>query len=80
MAIDTGKKSFMFYVYPDEDQKNILSYLESDDATAKSSFTLERISTAYNPFKKSTEAVRVSSKNKQVAAITWNSTNGTEES
>ncbi|KAF5234786.1 hypothetical protein FANTH_11975 [Fusarium anthophilum] len=66
VAIDTGKKSLMFYVYPDEDGKNILSYLESDDASAKGSFTLERISTVYNPFKKSAEAVRVSAKNKQV--------------
>ncbi|RKK44505.1 hypothetical protein BFJ67_g9093 [Fusarium oxysporum f. sp. cepae] len=40
VAIDTGKKSLMFYVYPNADNNNILSYLESPNDKGTGDFAV----------------------------------------
>ncbi|EWZ99528.1 hypothetical protein AU210_006935 [Fusarium oxysporum f. sp. radicis-cucumerinum] len=66
VAIDTGKKSLMFYVYPNADNNNILSYLESPNDKGTGDFAVRRIQVVHNPFRDNEENIYVSPNNKQV--------------
>ncbi|KAJ4044308.1 hypothetical protein NW756_004640 [Fusarium oxysporum] len=67
VAIDTSKNSLLFYVYPNPDGHNILSYLESPDDEGNGDFSVHRIQLAKNPFNKNQEEnIYVSPSNKQV--------------
>ncbi|KAF5705053.1 hypothetical protein FGLOB1_8193 [Fusarium globosum] len=52
LSIDTGKKSLMFYVYPEEDSNNILSYLGSPNDKTQNDWHLygQEISERPKPF------------------------------
>ncbi|KAF5577659.1 hypothetical protein FPCIR_11985 [Fusarium pseudocircinatum] len=79
VAVDTTERSLLFYVYPNSDQNNILSYLQSPDDEGTGEFTRHRIQVVRNPFKGDQEEnIYVSPNNKQVAAITWKGSEGTE--
>ncbi|KAL5627038.1 hypothetical protein ACKRZS_013882 [Fusarium odoratissimum] len=79
VAIDTGKKSLLFYVYADRNGNNILSYLESPDQYGNGNFSVNRIAIAKNPFRNNEEeSIVVSPNNKQVAAVTWTGPQGIE--
>ncbi|KAL3593345.1 hypothetical protein FPOAC2_07641 [Fusarium poae] len=71
VAIDTTKKSVLFYVAPDQNNDNRLSYLESPNAKGTGNYTVEKIDRASIPGTKKYENILVSEKNKQVAAVTW---------
>ncbi|KAG5801637.1 hypothetical protein H9Q74_012945 [Fusarium xylarioides] len=77
VAIDTSKKSLLFYVYTDKFDTNRLSYLESSDEFAKGIFKVNKIKTVRNDDDPSEDIV-VSSQNKQVAAVTWVGPEGIE--
>ncbi|KLO89478.1 uncharacterized protein LW93_1537 [Fusarium fujikuroi] len=81
VAIDTGKKSFLFYVVPSS-KGNQLVYLESPDDTGTGDYTRHVIRKAYDPIAKEEQdrykEIYVSNENKQVAAITWLGPKGVE--
>lgn len=69
VAVDSGNKSYLFYVNPDKN----LSYLESPDDSGSGDYKRKRIQIGEDD-------IRVSDKTQQVAAITWNQNDaGTKE-
>ncbi|KAM0206394.1 hypothetical protein ACHAPA_009564 [Fusarium lateritium] len=70
VAIDTGSRSLLFYVTPDAEGRNRLSFLESPDDTGTGDYKTRKILTAMDK-DENAENILVSAKNKQVAAITW---------
>ncbi|KAG7419244.1 hypothetical protein Forpe1208_v003326 [Fusarium oxysporum f. sp. rapae] len=82
VAIDTGERSLLFYVAPDENGSNQLSYLESPDQYGVGNYKVVKIGHAEdkNPENdnKRMRPIIVSGKNKQVAAITWKGSEGIE--
>ncbi|EWY97526.1 hypothetical protein FOYG_02357 [Fusarium oxysporum NRRL 32931] len=82
VAIDTGEKSLLFYVSTNRNGDNQLSYLESIDSSATGDYKIVRITKAKDREAKDDEedtpSIVVSSKNKQVAAVTWKSVDGIE--
>ncbi|KAJ4319847.1 hypothetical protein N0V84_006128 [Fusarium piperis] len=71
VAIDTGSKSLLFYVTADGNSHNRLSYLESPDDSGTGDYRTKKILTALDKNDDAQDII-VSSKNKQVAAVTWN--------
>ncbi|KAF5530339.1 hypothetical protein FMEXI_13627 [Fusarium mexicanum] len=79
VAINTGKKNLLFYVYANKDGDNELSYLESPNEHGNGNFVMKKIKAARNPFKNDEdEVIVVSPNNKQVAAVTWVGPQGIE--
>ncbi|KAF5673945.1 hypothetical protein FDENT_10160 [Fusarium denticulatum] len=82
VAIDTGEKSLLFYVGTNKNGDNVLSYLESPNAAGTGDYKVFRIAKAKDREAKGddddTPSIVVSSKNKQVAAVTWKSSDGIE--
>ncbi|KAJ4141766.1 hypothetical protein NW768_000983 [Fusarium equiseti] len=82
VAIDTGEKSLLFYVAADPKGTYQLSYLESPDNAGNGSYTAKKIKRAKDRSETNEDDamidIKVSPNNKQVAAITWQGTQGTE--
>ncbi|KAF4955699.1 hypothetical protein FGADI_4392 [Fusarium gaditjirri] len=78
VAIDTGNKSLLFYVAPDDNSDNRLSYLESPNQTGVGNYSVVKIESARDTRENKTKNIIVSNQNKQVAAITWKGSQGTE--
>ncbi|KAJ3528732.1 hypothetical protein NM208_g10075 [Fusarium decemcellulare] len=82
VAIDSGEKSLLFYVYADPKENYQLSYLESPNQFGTGSYTVNKIKRARDPWEANEDDqmidIRVSPSNKQVAAITWKGHKGVE--
>ncbi|KAF4438073.1 hypothetical protein FACUT_5236 [Fusarium acutatum] len=71
VAIDTGKNGLLFYVAPDENDDNRLSYLESPNSNGVGDYKVVKIDSAWDTRENKNKGIIVSEKNKQVAAVTW---------
>lgn len=82
VAIDTGAKSLLFYVYKDLKGSHQLSYLESPNDVATGKYQVNKIKRARDPWESNKDDemidIKVSPNNKQIAAITWQGFRGTE--
>ncbi|KAL9570900.1 hypothetical protein ACKAV7_005237 [Fusarium commune] len=82
VGIDTGEKSLLFYVVADPKGTYQLSYLESPDNAGNGSYTVKKIKRARDRSETNEDDamldIKVSPNNKQVAAITWNGSQGIE--
>lgn len=75
VSIDTGDRSYLFYVNEDDQ----LAYLVSPDTSGRGEYTVETIKQEkIKGGKEKSGPIQVSKDTKQLAAITWNS-NGTQE-